>query len=107
MLDWYLSLPRAGWKQRAFATLVAAGVLFNFYTEWGNLHASLAIARWIVRMAVAGVVLLLPPALVVLVGGRVPRAWSRLPGSLHKTLPQIHHDVVRERRERGQCTRRF
>lgn len=107
MVAWYLSLARANWKHRVFAAIVAAVALSNGHTSWGDLHDRLAVARWFAWTHVLGVVILLPPALVVLIGGRVPRIWSRPPGSLNKTLPQIHADVVREHRERGQGTRRF
>lgn len=107
MIDWYLSLSRATWKDRIFAAAFAALLLFDLKSEWAALHDDLAIARWIAWSMVAGVVIFMPGILVVLLGGRVPRSFARLPGSLRKTLPQIHADIRHEREHRERHSREF
>src|SRR5690348_7306143 len=106
MIDWYLSLQRATWKHRLFAVLFAALLLFNLKTEWKDLHDDLLVARWIAWFMVAGVVIVMPGILLVLLGGRVPRSFAR-PGSLRKTLPQIHADIQRELEPRERNSRKF
>ena len=108
MIDWYLNLPRASWKQRLCALLLLVLCWFDFAREWNDLHNDLAIARWIAWTMIAGAVLLTPTCLLVLVCGRAPRwfAFAR-PGRLTKTLPQIHGEIKQEHAERERAARRF
>jgi hypothetical protein len=107
MLDWYLSLQHANWKHRLWAALFLGAMLFNLGNGWSNLHSDLAIARWIAWSMVLGVVLFAPGCLLVLLAGRVPRSFARIPGSLKKTLPEINAEIRRGHEERERNSRRF
>ncbi len=107
MADWYLNLPRASRKQRLWALLLLVVCWFDFAREWNDLHNDLAIARWIAWMMIAGAVLLTPTCLLVFVCGRAPRWFGFRPGSLTKTIPQIHEEIKCEHAARERNSRRF
>ncbi|TAN04832.1 MAG: hypothetical protein EPN36_07260 [Rhodanobacteraceae bacterium] len=107
MIDWVLTLPRATWRQRLWALLWLVLVCFNFAQEWNNLHADLAIARWVAWAMVVGTIFFTPVSLLVLVSNRAPRWFGFRSGSLTKTLPQIHAEIRHEHAERERNSRRF
>ncbi|MBS0431973.1 MAG: hypothetical protein JSS21_06165 [Proteobacteria bacterium] len=107
MIDWYLSLRRASVKHRLWALAVLVLCWLGTIQQWHNLHADLAIARWLARADVVGAVFLTPMLLVILFGGRVPRALIRDSSSLRKTIPQIHSEIRREHQERENRSRWF
>lgn len=107
MIDWLLLLPRATWRQRFWALLLLLVFWLNVANEWTNLHAGLAFARWIAWFTVAAVIFVTPLCLLVLLGNRAPRWFGIRPGSLTKTLPQIHEEIRFEHEERERNSRRF
>jgi hypothetical protein len=107
MIDWYLSLPGATWRQRLWALLLLVVCWFNVAQEWADLHDDLAIARWIAWVMIAGAVLLIPMCLFVLLCGRAARSFGFRPGSVTQTLPQIHDEIKQEHSERERNSRRF
>ncbi|MGH8183315.1 MAG: hypothetical protein ACREPH_06630 [Rhodanobacteraceae bacterium] len=107
MVDWILLLPRATWRQRFWALLLLFVTWLNVANEWKNLHAGLAVAYWIAVFTVAAAVFVTPMCLLVLVTNRAPRWFGGRPGSLSKTLPQIHEEINREHEERERDSRRF
>ncbi|HEY3519626.1 MAG TPA: hypothetical protein VGK80_01135 [Rhodanobacteraceae bacterium] len=107
MIDWYFSLPRTTGRQRLWALLLLVACWLDFAHVWSDLHDDLAIVRWIAWMMIAGAVLLTPMCLMVLLCGRAPRWFVSRPGSLSKTLPQIHEGFKREHAERERNSRRF
>ena len=107
MIDWYLSLPRATWKDRLFAVLFAAVLLLDLHSQWPNLHDDVAVARLVAWSMVASAVIFMPAMLLILVCGRVPRSLARIPGSFHKTFPEMRADIRREHEERERSSREF
>lgn len=107
MIDWLLSLPSASWKQRLWALLLLLLVWLNVANEWSGLHADVAIAHWIAWLTMAAAILLTPICLLVLLGNRAPRWFVGRPGSLGKTLPQIHGEIKREHEARERNSRPF
>ena len=107
MIDWLLSLPRATWQQRLWALLLSVLAWANLANEWKNLHAGLAVAHWIAWFTVAAAIFVTPMGLLVLLANRSPRWFMGRPGSLTKTLPQIHEEIRREHDERERNSRRF
>lgn len=107
MVGWLLSLPRATWRQRFCALLLLFLGWLNVANTWNDLHAGLVVARWIAWFTVAAAAFVTPICLLVLLSNRAPRWFGIRPGSLTKTLPQIHAGIRLEHEERERNSRRF
>jgi hypothetical protein len=99
MMSYFLSLPRASWKARAIAALVACFLVLQILQKWPHRHDGLAIARWIAWFMLLGDTWLLWMTGIVCVLGRMPRSWARGRGSLNRTLSQIHADIAGQMQE--------
>ena len=102
-----LSLPRISWKVRLVFVALSAVVISVSIQQWSHRHDDLAIARWIAWFFIAGCMFHLPRMLVVVVFGRLPKVYARVPGRWIKTLPQIHADIAREQQEQRDRSREF
>lgn len=104
--EWY-AMPRATWKARLWASLYGLMWVWLVWTQWPQLHADLAIARWIAWSFVVIAVVFLPPLLIIVVFGRVPRFYQYFGWHLSKTVPQIRADIDKEQQERDERPRRL
>lgn len=105
MMSYFLSLPRASWKVRAVAFIVAALLVDQLIQQWGHRHDDLAIARWISWGFLVGDTWLLWLAFTVCVLGRMPRVLRRLPRGLNRTLPQIHAEIAKDMHDKRDRSR--
>ncbi|WP_161805610.1 hypothetical protein [Frateuria defendens] len=100
-----LLLPRASWKMRLLAGVVAIVVVASAVSQWPHRHDELAIARWMAWFNLAVGAFLLTQSLIVCVLGRVPRSAPWRGDHLRKTLPEIHAEFVAEREARRRNSR--
>ena len=97
-----LSLPRVSWKVRLVFSALSILVIGVAIQQWSHRHDDLAIARWIAWFFLASCIFYVPRMLVVVVFGRLPKVYARMPGSWNKTLPQIRADIARgQQKQRG------
>jgi hypothetical protein len=94
-----LSLPRVSWKTRLLFIVFSAITIKVTMQQWPHRHDDLAIARWMAWFFIVASVFYLPRMLVVVVLGRLPKAYAGMAGRWNKTLPQIHADIAREQKE--------
>ncbi len=94
-----LTLPRASWNARRAFTILAVVFIGLIVQQWPHRPDELVIARWMAWLCIVIGVFTLPRVLVVVVLGRLPKVYARMPGNLNRTLPQIHAGTVGEKQD--------
>lgn len=106
-MSYLLSLPRASWKWRAVAVIVLVMTISQLRTGWTYLRSDLALVRWYGWSLVLTGMWMFCTAFMVGILGRLPKSLKRRPGSLNRTLPQIHADIAEKQREQRERSRRL
>jgi hypothetical protein len=103
MMSYLLSLPRASWKARVGAALVAAVLICGILQQWPHRNDDLAIARWMSWIVMAIAIRPLWLALIVCLAGRLPKVKRR--GSSNRSFSQIRADIAEELRQQRDRSR--
>ncbi len=105
MIKYLLSLPHISWKVRLLFVGLAVILIVTLEQQWPNIHNDFAISRWIAWLLMVFAIYNLPRVLIVIVFGRLPHAFARLPGSLNKTFAETRAEIAKENKENRKGSR--